>query len=282
MTAGDIQRLEREAEQSRRRLVENLARLRADDQPAQVRRRLSAKAAHGKDELVGRARNAAQRRADGLVEGLKARIAANPGAALAIGGGLAWRLYRHPPIATILVGAGLVSLLRTSPEARPASERIAAGVAEFKDTLREKAHDLRDVDAASETKRLAQAAGERLDAFLEATAERIGEWSGQAGDAARRRFRETSKVAGDLGRKGRELAVAHAPTNPRDQYLLGGAALALIAAVGIAGLRRARSGNDADAPPLIEATAAERQPEGSASRRPRAAKRSNGRRGQRD
>src|SRR4026208_651381 len=46
---------------------------------------------------------------------LKARAAANPSAALAIGAGLAWRLVKHPPIATALIGAGAPSLWRTNP-----------------------------------------------------------------------------------------------------------------------------------------------------------------------
>src|SRR6185437_14414318 len=40
---------------------------------------------------------------------------ANPSAALAIGAGLAWRLVKHPPLATALIGAGVLSLWRTTP-----------------------------------------------------------------------------------------------------------------------------------------------------------------------
>lgn len=48
----------------------------------------------------------------GLVEEMKAKAAENPAATLAISAGLAWRLLRHPPIATALIGTGLFSLLR--------------------------------------------------------------------------------------------------------------------------------------------------------------------------
>ena len=288
MTVGEIQRLEHEAEQSRRRLVENLARLRTNDQPSAVRRRISAEASYSKDELVGRAKQAARQRADGLVEGLKARIAANPGAAIAIGSGLAWRLYKHPPIATVLIGAGLVSLLRTSADETPASERIAAGAANLTDTLRAKMHDLRDVDARAKTGHLAHAAqrklgeaahslGERLDALVDVAAERIGEWSEQAGDATRSQWRSASRTADTLGRKGREALARHAPQARRDQYLLGAAALALIAAVGIASQRRAKKRNGAQSPPRLEASGQVREAQ-NASRRPRATKRGNGKR----
>ena len=50
-----------------------------------------------------------------LVDGLKARAAANPAAALAIGAGIAWRVIERPPIAAALIGAGLFSLFRTTP-----------------------------------------------------------------------------------------------------------------------------------------------------------------------
>lgn len=50
-----------------------------------------------------------------LVDGAKARAAANPAAVLLIGVGAAWRIIRHRPIATALVGAGSYSLVRSKP-----------------------------------------------------------------------------------------------------------------------------------------------------------------------
>jgi len=49
-----------------------------------------------------------------MVEDMKAKASENPAATLAISAGLAWRLLRHPPIATALIGAGLFSLLRAA------------------------------------------------------------------------------------------------------------------------------------------------------------------------
>ena len=62
-------------------------------------------------ELKSDAKSAVQR----AIDDVKARAAANPSAALAIGAGLAWRLVKHPPIATALIGAGVLSLWRTTP-----------------------------------------------------------------------------------------------------------------------------------------------------------------------
>ena len=50
-----------------------------------------------------------------MLDDLKARAAANPSAALAIGAGIAWRFMKDPPIATALIGAGMLSLWRTTP-----------------------------------------------------------------------------------------------------------------------------------------------------------------------
>ena len=68
-----------------------------------------------KEAVVEKAKSSIRSTIGEFVEDLKGKAAANPTAALAIGAGIAWRLFRHPPIATALVGAGLVSLLRTTP-----------------------------------------------------------------------------------------------------------------------------------------------------------------------
>ena len=69
-----------------------------------------------RDDLVDKTKNAVKDRAQGILAEIKDRAAANPLAALAIGAGLAWRLLHKPPIATLLVGGGLVSLLKTDPQ----------------------------------------------------------------------------------------------------------------------------------------------------------------------
>jgi hypothetical protein len=51
---------------------------------------------------------------DGFVSDVKRRAADNPVALAAIGAGLAWRLWQKPPIATLLVGAGVAALFGRS------------------------------------------------------------------------------------------------------------------------------------------------------------------------
>ena len=43
---------------------------------------------------------------------LKNRALANPLGLLLIGAGIGWRLYRHPPVATLLVGTGIAMLMK--------------------------------------------------------------------------------------------------------------------------------------------------------------------------
>jgi hypothetical protein len=239
----EIEQLERESEQARRRLVESLGRLRGRDDMQNVGER--ARATGGK--LVRRATGQARRRADGLLDAIKARVAANPGAALAIGGGLAWRLYRHPPIATILIGAGLASLLRTDPDEPKPGARLAGRAGELAESLQERVEEWRE-DPAREARRLKESARRQaahladsarrdLGALAETAKEQVVGWAAEAGEMTQRRARQ----AAEWSAAGRRRVAKRMPTTTRDQYLLGAAALALVSAVGIAGSRRALS-----------------------------------------
>ena len=311
---SEVDRLEREAEAARARLVANLSRLNSNDQLSQVRTRVTADVMDAKDELISSARGMAQDRVDDVIEGVRARIAANPGAVLAIGAGLAWRLYRHPPVATILVGAGLVALMRTDPQhPAPGADLAAraAGLAEdaydraerwratdpvgrakayaqdTRDELVDHARDARDqvvdtarsvrdkVVGASEDAREAlddakvtaanrlsvvagdvteagiiasDAAGAWRDDATEAGQDALddaAEWGDRTRSRAARRLRQAGRTADRWayeGRRlyadGRRMASDALPERARDRYLLGAAALALVAAVGVAAQRR--------------------------------------------
>ena len=115
MSDADLNALERDVEQARARFADDLARLRSPSTLARFKDDAWAEARETKDELVGKTKEAAKDGAQRLFTELKERAAANPVAALAIGAGLAWRLVHRPPIATLLVGMGVVGLLRTSP-----------------------------------------------------------------------------------------------------------------------------------------------------------------------
>jgi hypothetical protein len=65
-----------------------------------------------KDEALQRARDAGRETVRNAVDNLKARALNNPMAVALIGAGVGWRLYKHPPITILLVGAGAALLMR--------------------------------------------------------------------------------------------------------------------------------------------------------------------------
>jgi hypothetical protein len=104
MSDATLNVLEQDVEQARARFAHDLAQLRSPANLSRFKDDLWAEARETKDELVSKGKEAAKDAANSFVEDLKARAAANPAAALAIGAGLAWRLFNRPPIATALVG----------------------------------------------------------------------------------------------------------------------------------------------------------------------------------
>jgi hypothetical protein len=183
-----------------------------------------------------------QSTADGYLDGLKARAAANPAAVLAVAAGVAWRLFHKPPIATALVGAGLYSLLRTTPEdfgeedridyTDRAKERLRQQMTDARDTVLEKAGELAG-EAATAAKSLSQSAGET-----------IGKLSAEASERAASASTAAARLARDGTTRGVETAketLAHsarAISDNRDQALLGIAGVAVAAAIGVALNRR--------------------------------------------
>src|SRR4051812_48691284 len=168
MSDAELNALERDVEQARARFADDLARLRSPSTLARFKDDAWAEARETKDELVGKTREAAKDGAQRLFTELKERAAANPVAALAIGAGLAWRLVHKPPIATLLVGMGVVGLLRTSP-ARNSEPYM--GLHDEDPRLR---HGEKDA-------RLVARAGELADVVKD----KVQDWSAEAGDAAR-------------------------------------------------------------------------------------------------
>ena len=77
---------------------------------------------------------------DALWEKIKARAASNPAAVIAIGTGLAWRIFQRPPISSALIGVGLFSLWKTTPRmAYDATGRRLDYIQHSKESLKEQA-----------------------------------------------------------------------------------------------------------------------------------------------
>jgi len=214
--------LEREVEQARAKFAFDLAVLRS---PRSYR-------AFGRD-LKSEARSVGQR----MLEDLKARAAANPTAALAIGAGIAWKFLRDPPIATALISAGVLSLWRT--ERAPiddgdylgtAQERFGEQAYQAAETIKD--HAAKTVSAIAEkagsyTQSAREAVGDLASSVAEGTAKSVE----SARDAATRVPEKAVNAAQQAKAKVLE-AVQH--DGVRDQLLLGVAGLAVVAALGIA------------------------------------------------
>ena len=301
MSDAELNALELDVEQARARFADDLARLRSPSTLARFKDDAWAEASETKDELVGKTKEAAKDGAQRLFTELKERAAANPVAALAIGAGLAWRLVHRPPIATLLVGMGVVGLLRTSPARNPepymglhdedprllarygASEPgLVARAGELADVVKDKVQDwsaeagdaaratatqvaetttavaerasraLRDVrDIARDTAenvgdRAATMAERASDGLHDAkhtariTAAGVGDKAAAvAGDTVRETVAHMADKAAVLGQQASHRIYEALPDKEdRDTYLLGAAALAVAAAVGIAYQRR--------------------------------------------
>jgi hypothetical protein len=239
MSTAELISLEREVEAARERVAGDLARLRSPATLSEFKSELLTEAWQSKDQIVGSATNYVEETLQSVLADIKGRAAANPAAALAIGAGLAWQLLRHPPIASLLVGAGVYGLMKTrpSPDLDFASG-LAAQANDVATTVKDQVQEwgVQAGEAVRET--ASQASGN-----IAALAERASVAMGDAGAAARRSAAELASDAAATGRSA-SAVISDAMPEPheRDQLLLGAAALAIAAAVGIASQRRPQQG----------------------------------------
>jgi hypothetical protein len=276
MTQAELNQLERDVEDARTRLSGDLARLRSPATISGFKDVLLVEVRESRDELVGmtketvdnlvgKAKNATDQlvaktklaaddlvtttqeavrdRALRLVADIKERAAANPLAALAIGAGLAWRIARRPPIATMLVGAGLIGLMRTNPRQPSAGAELVSQAGELAVAAKEKVEEW-------STGELALSAREKVEQWGSDTGEviaRAGELAGSVKGTVEHWSSDVGQTVWQVAGATRSLAELGSQTiydivqdaEERDKYLLGAAALALVAAVGIAYQKRA-------------------------------------------
>jgi hypothetical protein len=180
MIDPSLHALERDVEATRARLERHLRTLRSPTAHAEFTEALKHDAVALKDDVVERTRSAAQDRLDGWIDGLKARAAENPAAVLAIAAGIGWRMVRHPPIATALVGVGLFSLLRGNAPARTGrSDNEYLDHAQAR--LREQSSELA-AGVAEQARALAANAGEQVERWSEDARAAVQRGSAQAAD----------------------------------------------------------------------------------------------------
>jgi hypothetical protein len=243
MSEAELNVLERDVEQARARFAGDLARLRSPATLSNFQDDLWAQASETKDDLVEKAKEAATDGVQRLVSDLKGKAAANPAAALAIGAGLAWRFAHRPPIASLLVGIGLFSLWRTSPP--PEGEGLVSRAAELAGQVKETVQEW----SAGATENLTQiadkasAAAEEAYASARDTASKVKTHVTVAADQTAGSVQETmTHIRDQASAAGAKTSAAFraigSNEEARDNLLLGAAALAVAAAVGIAYQRR--------------------------------------------
>ena len=209
----------------------------------EVKTELLGQATETKDRLVNSARDKLSAGMQEIWQEAKARAAANPAAALALGAGIAWRLLQRPPVASALVGLGLISLWRTDPRYPAPGADLAARSREFFEVAKEKAQD-----TAENVRTTAGQARTAASEFMESATESVGA-AAQATHEAFDQVRQTGEgfipAAADRAKHVVGRAVEFTSSDKeRDQILLGAAALALAAAVGMA-VHRSQSTNSA-------------------------------------
>jgi hypothetical protein len=175
------------------------------------------------------------------MDDVKARAAANPSAVLAISAGIAWRLLKDPPIATALIGAGVLGLWRAKPinvaagdYLSTAQQRLRQQVGDALDTVKDYASEAA-VAAQEKATDYAQAAGKTLQGIAASAAEETVE----AIESARAAAATLPEEAVDAAQRATsQLGHALNNGNLRDQLLLGAAGVAVAAALGLAYQRR--------------------------------------------
>jgi len=233
MTGSEVNRLEREVEEARNRLADDLSRLRSPTAIGEFKDNVLAEAGEAKNALIEKSKQAATDSLQRLVADLKERAAANPAAAMMIGAGVAWRLVQRPPIASLLVGVGAWSLWRDNDARHDPNSFISKANAigsKAGESLSEFATQASAV-AAQASRSAAESATKLKDAASDA-AGRASEAAAQIRDRA---VNHGNQAAEALRRIGEDEAA-------RDKLLLGAAVVAVAAAVGMAAQNRVSGG----------------------------------------
>ena len=173
----EMKELEREIEVTRARLKANIGAIGSEYTMDNLKATIKAEVVDAKDSALEFAKTAGAQMAREGFETLKQKAAANPAAALMIGAGIGWKLWKNPPIAAALAGVGLFSLfssrkndpLRSAAAfvrdtAEDTAEATMATAAATMETVSSSAHALRDKAGA-----IAETARDQTQDFIRST-----------------------------------------------------------------------------------------------------------------
>jgi hypothetical protein len=228
MPHPELDRLEGDVRDARRRLKSDLEVLRASETFWSFKEEVLSEMRRSRDDVVANVKETATDRAERLIADIKERAVANPVAVGAIVAGVAWRIIRNPPITTMLVGYGLISLWRTNPgEPASGAETVyrAADMA---------------IEAKAQVEQWGSEAGDAIaratNVVVPAVTETVQRWSADGSEAV---SQATSSVQSLVASGSQSLHHIVMDRQERDKALLGLAAVALTAAIGFACLKRA-------------------------------------------
>src|SRR3954470_6935208 len=183
--ADHLEAIEREVAESRARLADTLDRLTSPETSSAAKRELMDTVHKAKDELLNRARDTGRQTAQGFADSLKQRAMVNPFAVALIGAGIAWRLYKKPPVTTLLVGAGLASVMMSGGSRRGANRDpyrdprrqgyVPGGVAGYGYPVEEDAPEPSLAERARDIGERARDAASTVAAHVSETARDVGE-----------------------------------------------------------------------------------------------------------
>ena len=98
MPHAELDRLEGDVRDARRRLKSDLEVLRAPETFSSFKEEVLDEARQSRDDIVANVKEAATDRVERFVADIKERAAANPVAVGAIAAGVAWRIFRKRPL----------------------------------------------------------------------------------------------------------------------------------------------------------------------------------------
>src|SRR5215216_3739959 len=203
----DVATLEAEVAAARARFARTLDKLTDPATHEAMKNEVMERVEGYKDGLLGSVEASARAKGQGVVDDLKTRAMNNPAGAALIGAGIAYHLYRHPPVTTLLLGAGTALLMRargkraSGPTAyrAPYDERrprgyVPGGVAGYGYPVEE------DAPGSTTTDRMMAAASEARGK-ARAVASEVGGKARAIGAQAREAAYETgSRIAGTAER----------------------------------------------------------------------------------
>jgi hypothetical protein len=228
MSHAELDRLEGDVRDARRRLKSDLKVLRAPETFSSFKAEVLDEVRQSRDDIVANVKGAATDRTERLIADIKERALANPVAVGAIAAGVAWHILRKPPITTTLVGYGLISLWRMKPgQPAPGAETV-----------------YRSANIAIEAKeQVGQWGSEAADAIARATnvvvpavTGTVQRWSADIGEAVSQGTTSAQSLLASGSQSFQHIVM---DKQERDKVLLGAAAVALTAALGLACMRRA-------------------------------------------